>query len=158
MATPAIAFGVHPNNWGDLAFRLILAALVGGAIGWNRETSGKAAGLRTHMMVSLGSALFVIVPLLVNSSPSEEAVSRAIQGIATGIGFIGAGEIVQQVRESGKPIIKGLTSAASTWVTAALGIVAACGFWQVSLIGTAIALVILIGGKRLEHLADRREE
>jgi putative Mg2+ transporter-C (MgtC) family protein len=138
---------------------LLLAIAAGGAIGWNRQKHGKAAGLRTHILVSLGAGLFVLVPLQAGSSCSSDAVSRAIQGVATGVGFLGAGEIVQRSRQivqrsrhhPGRPVIKGLTSAASIWVTAALGIAAACGFWHTVILATILSLLILGGAKWLEQ-------
>jgi putative Mg2+ transporter-C (MgtC) family protein len=138
-----MTFGVSPSDWLEISTRLILATLIGGLIGWNRQVRGKAAGLRTHMLVSLGAALFILTPLQAGTATTE-AVSRSIQGVATGVGFLGAGEILQQSRtETGKAKVKGLTSAAAIWVTAALGIAAACGFWQSALVATGLALLIL---------------
>lgn len=142
-----------PHHWAEIVLRLGLAIILGGAIGWDRETSGKSAGLRTHMLVSLGSALFILVPLQVGSS--EDSISRTIQGIATGIGFLGAGEIVQQTVNSGKLKVKGLTSAASIWVTAAVGVLAGCGLWQTSIIATVMSLLILVVAKYLEQFLPR---
>jgi putative Mg2+ transporter-C (MgtC) family protein len=142
---------VISEDWLSVTWRLILASLAGGFIGWNRQIVGKAAGLRTHMLVSLGAALFIIVPLS-TGAPTLDAVSRGIQGVATGIGFLGAGEIIHRARvPAHQPPIQGLTSAAAIWVTAALGIVAACGMWQICLIGTLLTLIILSGAKRLER-------
>ncbi len=147
------------SNWVSLTGRLVLALVAGGAIGWNRQMHGKAAGFRTHMLVSLGAALFVLIPVE-TTAPAHDAVSRAIQGVATGVGFLGAGEIVHysQARSmvpgsnaEAKPAIKGLTSAAALWVTAALGITAACGLWQACMLGTLLTLLILIGAKRMER-------
>ena len=153
MSTPATSLAADWGSWLDLILKLTLAALAGGAIGWNRQARGKAAGLRTHMLVSLGAALFVLIPLETGATPSADAVSRTIQGVATGIGFLGAGEIVHHTRSSGhKSMVKGLTSAASIWVTAALGMVIASGLWRISLIGTVLTLLILGGAKRIEQL------
>ncbi|MBW4577363.1 MAG: MgtC/SapB family protein [Aphanothece sp. CMT-3BRIN-NPC111] len=122
-------------------------------IGWNRQLSGKPAGLRTHMLVSLGAALIVLIPLQTSGSHSPDAVSRAIQGVATGVGFLGAGEILHEsVQGTNKPQIKGLTSAAALWTTAALGMVTGCGLWLTSLTGTLLVLLILTVVKRLERL------
>ncbi|MEX0267907.1 MgtC/SapB family protein [Leptolyngbyaceae cyanobacterium UHCC 1019] len=149
--TPLIPVaGFHPEDWMEFTLRLTISLVSGGAIGWERQSSGKAAGLRTHALVSLGTALFIMVPLSLSSSATPDSISRAIQGIATGIGFLGAGEIVQQHRDSGKPHVYGLTSAASIWVTAALGALAACGLWQICLIGTSMTLAVLLGEKRGE--------
>jgi putative Mg2+ transporter-C (MgtC) family protein len=142
---------LNAGDWLNLTFRLCLATLIGGAIGLNRQTAGKAAGLRTHMLVSLGAALFVMVTLT-DGSANSDALSRTIQGVATGVGFLGAGEIIQLSRLSeGKPKVKGLTSAASIWATAALGVVAACGLWWVAIWGTLLVLLILSGAKSLER-------
>ncbi|UBF29458.1 MgtC/SapB family protein [Kovacikia minuta CCNUW1] len=149
---------LNPSDWLNITLRLILAAVVGGVIGWNRQIKGKAAGLRTHMLVSLGSALFVLIPLLGNPSDGN-AISRAIQGVATGIGFLGAGEIIQRSsKSSNNPKVKGLTSAASIWVTAALGMLTACGLWQVSLVGTVLTLLILSGAKWLERFIPSSQD
>jgi putative Mg2+ transporter-C (MgtC) family protein len=138
-------------NWSDLGLltaRLGVAIAVGGIIGWNRQVAHKSAGLRTHMLVSLGSALFVLIPIVLE--PSGEGLSRTIQGVATGIGFLGAGEIIRDDRPSRKPSVRGLTSAASIWVTAALGMLAAVGLWQLSLIATGMTLLILVVAKWVE--------
>jgi putative Mg2+ transporter-C (MgtC) family protein len=157
-----LALALHPvfvssDNWLELTFRLTLALLVGGVIGWNRQAAGKPAGLRTHMLVSLGAALFVLIPLM--ASTSTDSISRAIQGVATGVGFLGAGEILHQSTEkSGKQNVKGLTSAATIWLTAALGMIAACGFWQLSLLSTLMTLFILSGAKKIERIVFHRED
>ncbi|HEY9615942.1 MAG TPA: MgtC/SapB family protein [Microcoleaceae cyanobacterium] len=141
--------------WLDWSLRLALATLIGAMIGWNRERTGKAAGLRTHMLVSLGSALFILMPLAVYPEHSIDALSRTIQGVATGVGFLGAGEIVHQsLPTSGKAKVKGLTSAAAIWVTAALGTTAACGVWQLSLVGTVITMLTLTVVRRVGQLAQ----
>ena len=144
------SYSISPNDWVGIVLRLSLALLVGGAIGWNRQQRHKSAGLRTHMLVSLGAALFVLVPLQ-SSAHSGDAVSRVIQGIATGVGFLGAGEILHLSRpNSVNPKVKGLTSAASIWVTAALGIISGCGWWQLAVSGTVMALITLGLVKMLE--------
>ncbi len=147
------------NDWLSLSFRLTLAVLIGGAIGWNRQAAGKPAGLRTHMLVSLGAALFVLIPLLASTSTSLDTVSRAIQGVATGVGFLGAGEILHQSSEkASKPNVKGLTSAATIWLTAALGMIAGCGFWQLGLLSTLMTLLILSAAKKLEQVVFHRDD
>jgi putative Mg2+ transporter-C (MgtC) family protein len=101
----------------SLTVRLIIALLLGAVVGAQRERWGKPAGLRTHMLVSLGAAVFVIGSL--EFSMDSEGVSRVIQGLVTGIGFIGAGAILklQEQRE-----VEGLTTAAGIWLTAAVGV------------------------------------
>jgi putative Mg2+ transporter-C (MgtC) family protein len=150
---------VSANDWLGLSFRLIFACLLGAMIGWNRQAAGKAAGLRTHMLVSLGAALFVMIPSLASPSNSGDALSRTIQGVATGVGFLGAGEILHgSVSTSGKPSIKGLTSAATIWLTAALGMVAGCGLWQLGLLAAPITLFILSVVKELERIIFHKED
>ncbi|MFN6513170.1 MAG: MgtC/SapB family protein [Nostoc sp. CreGUA01] len=140
------------NDWLNVIFRLCIALLTGGIIGWEREIRGKPAGLRTHMLVSLGSALFTIIPLQTGElETSADAFSRVIQGIATGVGFLGAGEIVRQSSQPSEQLeIKGLTSAAAIWVSAGLGIAAGCGLWQLALIGSVLTFLVLKVFKRLE--------
>ncbi|MDZ8240279.1 MAG: MgtC/SapB family protein [Nostoc sp. ChiQUE01a] len=140
------------NDWLNVSFRLCIALLIGGIIGWEREIRRKPAGLRTHMLVSLGSALFTIIPLQTGElETSPDALSRVIQGIATGVGFLGAGEIVRQSSQPSQQLeIKGLTSAAAIWVSAGLGIAAGCGLWQLGLIGGVLTFLVLKVFKRLE--------
>lgn len=126
---------------------------VGGIIGWERQLRNKPAGLRTHMLVSMGSALFVLIPLAMAKNENRlDAVERVIQGIAAGIGFLGGGEILRQSQqEIGKVEVHGLTSAAAIWVSAALGTAAGCGLWQLALIGALMSLFVLRVIKKLER-------
>ena len=126
---------------------------VGGIIGWERQLRHKPAGLRTHMLVSMGSALFVLIPLAMAKNPNGlDAVERVIQGITAGIGFLGGGEILRQSQqEIGKVEVHGLTSAAAIWVSAALGTAAGCGLWQLALIGALMSLFVLRVIKKLER-------
>ncbi len=145
---------VFSYDWFTLLFRLFLALGVGGLIGWERQRRRKAAGLRTHMLVSLGAAIFALIPLQLSDHPSSDALSRAIQGVATGVGFLGAGEIIQASRRnSPTPQVKGLTSAASIWVTAALGLASGCGLWQLAIAGSFLTLITLEVIKRVEQFA-----
>jgi putative Mg2+ transporter-C (MgtC) family protein len=118
--------------------RLVAALISGGIIGLQREASGKAAGLRTHMLVCAGTALFVVAAL--NIGMELDAVSRVIQGLATGIGFLGAGAILK-VQSSLE--IKGLTTAAGIWMTAALGVTIGVGELGIAAIGTLLAWIVL---------------
>jgi putative Mg2+ transporter-C (MgtC) family protein len=125
--------------------RLLMAILLGAAIGYERETQGKAAGLRTHMLVSLGAAIFVLVPL--QSGMPEADVSRVLQGIVAGVGFLGAGAIIKL---SGHEEVKGLTTAASVWVAAGIGIAAGMGREATAIVSTLATLFILAVVKRVE--------
>jgi putative Mg2+ transporter-C (MgtC) family protein len=118
--------------------RLLFAAVLGGLIGFERESHGKPAGLRTHMLVAIGAALFVIVVQLPNGSESD--VSRVIQGLVAGVGFLGAGTILNAKREEE---IKGLTTAASIWLTAAIGVATGLGREITAILATVLALVVL---------------
>lgn len=106
------------------------------------------------MLVSLGAAVFVLIPLLITTAQEsrEAAVSRAIQGIAAGVGFIGAGEILRESQhDSSLAQVRGLTSAAAIWVCAALGIAAGCGLWQLALTGAVMSLLVLSIFRKLER-------
>lgn len=119
--------------------RLVLAAVLGGLLGWQRERVGKAAGLRTHMLVALGASFFVFVPQ--QSGMSNADLSRIIQGLTAGIGFIGAGAILKTAESEGK--IQGLTTAAGIWLTAAIGVAVGLGREATAVLGTLFALAIL---------------
>lgn len=121
-----------------LGLRLLTAMIAGAIIGFEREQTGKSAGLRTHMMVALSSALFVLGPIEAGLTPDD--VSRVIQGVAAGIGFIGAGAILKRKDESE---IYGLTTAAGIWFTAAAGLSAGLGRLVLALAAAILAWVIL---------------
>ena len=146
---------LSPDNWLGILLRLCLALLVGGIIGWERQLRHKPAGFRTHMLVSMGSALFVLIPLAMGKNENgRDAIERVIQGIASGVGFLGAGEILRQSKqEIGEVEVHGLTSAAAIWVSAALGTAAGCGLWQLALIGALLSLFVL---KVVKELACRK--
>ncbi len=141
-------------DWWDIALRLGVAALAGGAIGLNRDLHGKPIGLRTLGLVGLAAA---VVVLLADSSGRlngiSDATSRVIQGILTGIGFLGAGVIIRSKRHHVR--VHGLTSAACTWLTACVGIACGAGHWRIVTLALAIAFVILIIGGPLEHTLHR---
>jgi len=122
----------------QIVLRMLLAALLGGLVGFQRERVGKAAGLRTHMLVSLGSAFFVMIPYQAGMSIAD--LSRVMQGIMTGVGFLGAGTILK--RETDEQI-EGLTTAAGLWLTAAVGSAAGMGREASAVLGTVLALLIL---------------
>ncbi|NJO39667.1 MAG: MgtC/SapB family protein [Cyanobacteria bacterium CRU_2_1] len=148
---------LYPADWQDVLFRLCLAIVLGGIIGWERETDRKPAGLRTHMLVSLGTALLVLSSIQTGMvQTTADSLSRVIQGIITGVGFLGAGEIFSESRlGSGEVRVRGLTSAAAIWVSSALGIAAGCGLWQMGLFGAIATVIILRGVKKLETRINR---
>lgn len=134
-----------------IVVRLLVASLLGGLIGYERESQGKSAGLRTHMLVALGSALFVLSPLLSDMAVAD--MSRVLQGIIAGIGFLGAGAII---KSRGEHDVRGLTTAASIWLTAAVGITAGMGREMLALVSTLFALFILAALRRLEANIERK--
>jgi putative Mg2+ transporter-C (MgtC) family protein len=129
-----------------LLIRLSAATLLGAIIGYEREKTGKSAGLRTHMLVSLSSALFVLAPLEAGMTDSD--VARVIQGVAAGIGFIGAGAIL---KVSNDREIQGLTTAAGIWVTAAVGLAAGLGRLGLAIVSVVLGWMILYLLARIEH-------
>jgi putative Mg2+ transporter-C (MgtC) family protein len=122
----------------SLVSRMMIAMILGAVIGAQRESSGKPAGLRTHMLVAMGGALFVLAPLQFGMDLDD--MSRVIQGIVTGIGFIGGGAILK-LQE--KRAIEGLTTAAGIWITAAVGIAAGLGRWGLAFVSTVLTWITL---------------
>lgn len=142
-----------PAAFTRIVLRLVLAVSLAAVIGYERELRGTAAGLRTHMMVGLGVALLVATTSESHMEPTE--VSRVIQGILAGIGFLGAGAIIKQDE---KEQVKGLTTAASIWTTAAIATAAGLGREATAIVATILAIVILALLLRLErHVARRRD-
>jgi putative Mg2+ transporter-C (MgtC) family protein len=139
----------EPMDLLSVAVRLIVAVVLGGLLGYEREREGKDAGLRTHMLVALGAAMFTIAPLQAGMSISD--LSRVVQGIAAGIGFIGAGTILKLTDQKQ---IHGLTTAAGIWLTAAIGVAVGSGLLWIPILGVVLALLILSAlmyvGKRTE--------
>jgi len=121
-----------------VVLRLTIAALLGGLLGWEREHAGKAAGVRTHMLVAMGTALFVLVSEQIGMGMEE--LSRVIQGIAAGVGILCAGTILKNNDFSDA---KGLTTAAGLWLTAAVGVAAGLGQEMTAVLATALALMVL---------------
>lgn len=153
------AMFVSSDDWVKIGTRLVLALLVGCVIGFNRQKGGRAAGMRTFMLVSMGSALFVMIPLQAGTdvASATNALSRTIQGVTTGVGFIGAGLILHESsRESKAPRVRGLTTAASIWTSAGLGAAIGCGLWQMALLAGFLTLVTLSGVKRWEQFFKSR--
>ena len=138
----------------DIGIRLLVATVIGCLIGLNRFAHRRFTGVRTLGLVSLGSAALVVAALETGSSSDQLAsASRIIQGIVTGIGFIGAGVIVQGGRGHK---VHGLTTAATVWVSAVAGILCGLGAWRVTVIVAALVAVVLVAGGPIEKLLVRR--
>lgn len=138
----------------DAALRLGAATLAGAALGINREIRGKSAGLRTHALVALGTALMTLVGVAASSAGPEfdtESLARVVQGIVAGVGFLGGGAILK-----GGDQVRGLTTAATLWVAAGLGVACAAGLWHTTLIAVAITTLVLVAGRRVDLLLRRR--
>ena len=131
-----------------LLVRLLLAAVLGGVLGYEREKKGKAAGVRTHMLVAMGAALFVLVPQQGGMQLGD--MSRVIQGVIAGIGFLGAGAIIKSDSEEN---VQGLTTAAGVWMTAAIGVACGLGRESTAVLGTLLALAVLALVPRLVERA-----
>ena len=133
-----------------IVVRLTLAMLLGAIVGAQRESSGKPAGLRTHMLVASGSALFVLGPL--EFGMISDPLSRVIQGLITGIGFLGAGAILKLEQEHW---IEGLTTAAGIWLTAGIGLAVGLGRFALALVSLVLALFVLAIVSKLEFWFNR---
>ena len=123
----------------DMVLRLLLAAALGAGIGYQRERADKPAGLRTHVLIALGSALFTVVSIFGFGDGVD--VSRVAAGVVAGIGFIGAGVIFRGIRGDH---VAGLTTAASIWVTAAIGLAAGTGMYLIAFIVAAVTALVLM--------------
>lgn len=136
-----------------ITLRLLLAAALGGVLGFEREQRGKSAGLRTHMLVALGSSLFVLVPQHAGVSPGD--LTRVLQGLLAGVGFLCAGSIIK----GGGEDVKGLTTAASVWLTAAIGVTVGMGHDATAVLATVLAFLILsVIGKLERRLETEGDE
>lgn len=127
-----------------ISLRLLTAALLGGILGYERERKARSAGVRTHMLVAVGAALFVLGPLQAGMEIAD--MSRVIQGVVQGIGFLGAGAII--VRRT-QHQVEGLTTAASIWATAGIGVLAGLGLEATAILSTVIVLIILAAVPRV---------
>jgi putative Mg2+ transporter-C (MgtC) family protein len=136
-----------PADITRVCVRLIVALLLGAALGYERESSGAAAGLRTHMLVALGSALFMLIPY--QAGMRIEDMSRVLQGVTAGIGFLGAGAIIKLRNED----IRGLTTAAGLWLTSAVGVAAGMGLEGTAVLSASFGLIVLA---LLRKLSSRR--
>lgn len=136
-----------------LLIKLVAAILLGAAIGFQRELAGKPAGIKTHILATLGTTVFVLACM--NAGFQNDALSRVIQGVVTGIGFLGAGAILKL---DDKRDIKGLTTAASIWTAAAIGVAVGLGVLGVAIIATIFTVVILTILGAIEIRTEKENE
>jgi putative Mg2+ transporter-C (MgtC) family protein len=141
-----------PESAARVVVRLLLAVLLGAFIGLEREHRGTAAGLRTHMLLALGVAVILVTAL--ESGLERDALSRVVQGVLAGVGFIGGGAILKEGR---REVVKGLTTAASLWASAAIAAAAALGRGLVAVTATVLALVILAVLLHVERVTGLRQ-
>jgi putative Mg2+ transporter-C (MgtC) family protein len=123
-------------TWVDIVVRIVVAMAVGAVIGFEREFRGKVAGMRTHVLISLGAAAFTLGSLL---GFEQAEMARVAAGVVAGVGFIGGG-VIFRGRSDG---VEGLTTAAAIWVTAGVGLAAACGLYLVSILVTILTVIAL---------------
>jgi putative Mg2+ transporter-C (MgtC) family protein len=139
VSSPSLLAAVHTIGWPEVLLRIFVAAALGGAIGLERELRERQAGLRTHLVVSVGSALFTLVSAYgFHSFDGKVDPTRIAAQIVSGIGFLGAGAIIRQGLS-----VRGLTTAASLWLVAAIGMASGAGYWDGALIATLGALLTL---------------
>ena len=130
-----------PLSFGTVLLRLGAAVGVGALIGLDRELRQKPAGIRTLALVALGSAVFVLETIDSSRSPYTDPTSRVIQGIITGVGFLGAGSIMRNI---GEESVRGLTTAASIWLAAAMGIACGLANWPLVVVGGLLGVLVLV--------------
>jgi len=140
----------------EIIIRLVLSVILSGLIGLERQLHRRTAGLRTHILVCLGSSLIMLTSLYIfdiykNMVPLDPA--RIAAGVITGIGFLGAGAIIRE-REG----VRGLTTAASLWVSAAIGLAVGCGFYSAALVTTVLTLGVLLFLRYAEGVIFGKEE
>ncbi len=140
---------------GDTLLRVGVAAFLGGLVGVERQVHGQWADLRTYMTVAMGSAIFVVAGLGVAPAPPWPDATRVVQGVAAGIGFIGAGTILK-LRESVE--VKGLTTAASIWLAASVGTASGLAMYELAVAGTLISLFVFGVVRPLEKRFDRHRD
>lgn len=132
-----------PISLAEVLLRMTLAAGLGALVGWDREARHKAAGVRTHMLVSLGAAVFILAALEMVQLAGGEGngradPSRVVQGIVTGVGFLGAGQIIQS-----RATVSGVTTAAGIWVVGSIGVACGGGYYPLAVLTAVFVLVIL---------------
>ena len=148
----------YPDSIGEVIARLAAAIVCGAILGWEREAQNKPAGLRTHMMVALGSAAFTLITLKIFEAAQQTTSQHVsadplsvVSGVIGGIGFLGAGSIIQSRRS-----VQGITTAAAIWVVGAVGIACGIGYYSVAVLTVAFAVVVLLGIGLLEHTISKK--
>ena len=136
-------------NWPNDVLCIVLAVIFGGAIGLEREIRGKAAGLRTNVLICLGAAVFTMISRQMGAG-QEGSMTRIAAGVVTGVGFLGAGAIIRE-----RTGVHGLTTAATIWLVASVGMACGAGFYTLAVISTVVAVVVLIGLAELEKPLGR---
>ena len=150
-------------GWSEILLRLGAAVAIGSVLGINRELHGKPAGLRTNSLVSLGAALLTLASIGFSAipgagpdagrPPNPDTISRVVQGIITGVGFVGAGVILHDTTSSR---VRGLTTAATIWISAALGVLCGAGIWSAAIAGSVLTLLVLTVGGPFERFVHAR--
>lgn len=144
------------SNYAEVVLRLFSALLIGCIVGLDRNLHGKPTGMKTMGLVALGASLVTMASMdfsMTQGGYSGDAVSRTIQGVITGIGFLGAGVIVH---DRNTEHVRGLTTAASIWVTAALGIVCGVGSWKIAATAMGMVLLLFLVGRPLERMLHKK--
>jgi putative Mg2+ transporter-C (MgtC) family protein len=136
--------------WPNDVLSIILAVVFGAAIGLEREISGKAAGLRTNVLICLGAVVFTIISKQMGGGSSSDSLTRIAAGVVAGVGFLGAGAIIQD-----RGGVYGLTTAATIWLVASIGMACGAGFYSLAGISTFTAIIVLIGLGQLEKPLGR---
>ena len=149
-----LTLGLHDRQQiARVVIRLLAAFILGGLVGVQRQRTHKPAGLRTHMLVCVGTAVFVTTAGA--AGMAFDAQSRVIQGIITGLGFIGGGSILKLTQDHE---IKGLTTAAGLWMTAAIGVTVGLGALGIAILATMLTLIILVIAMKVEKFAQHRRD
>jgi putative Mg2+ transporter-C (MgtC) family protein len=142
-----------PAVFSDITLRLVLAVVFGAAVGLDRELQRKPAGLRTHALVGLGAALLTLTGLMIGQPEgNSDAVSRVLQGVVAGIGFLGGGVILHRDDTND---VYGLTTAATIWIVAAIGIAIGAGLWRTAVVGTVLTVLVLVLERPIDWLVGR---
>jgi putative Mg2+ transporter-C (MgtC) family protein len=141
----------------EACLRMFIAALVGGAVGFDRELRNKPAGLRTHILISLAAAVFTLITFELHAEVRQHEGSiaadpiRIIEAVTAGVAFLAAGAIIQS-----RGSVKGLTTGANMWLAGALGVACGAGYYTIAALGTVFALIVLIVLARLERGIEAR--